>query len=145
MVRDDYLKLVEGLVTAENEINLTKGREYAQGDEDALRNFKVCAEFLGLTPLQVCMVYMYKHFASLASYAAVGHEQSEESIEGRVHDLRNYAALFLALVKEATADQVDAPSCGCRIKHLDNGAIDLLMCEAHAGQFAAGRDVVIQE
>jgi len=98
MQRDKFEQLLKGLQAAEMQINQTKGREYAQGDEDALRNFKEAARFLGLTPLQVCGVYMYKHFASIISYA--DHEQSlsEESIEGRVADLRLYAALFLGLV-----------------------------------------------
>lgn len=98
MNRVEFEKVLGMLQAAELKINQTKGREYAQGDEDALRNFKEAARFLGLTPLQVCGVYMYKHFASVISYATDGQSLSEESLEGRIADLRLYAALFLGLV-----------------------------------------------
>lgn len=102
MKRIDFEALLGKLQEAELEINHTKGREYAQGDEDALRNFKEAARFLGLTPLQVCGVYMYKHFASAISYATLGESLSEELLEGRVADLRLYAALFLGLVLDSS-------------------------------------------
>ena len=100
MNRARFEELLSRLQVQELEINQTKGREYTQSNEDALLNFKEAARFLGLTPLQVCMVYMYKHFASLASYAELGHELSDENIQGRVADLRLYSALFLGLVRD---------------------------------------------
>lgn len=101
MNRAKFEELLSRLQVQELKINQTKGREYAQGDKDALLNFKEAARFLGLTPLQVCMVYMYKHFASLASYAKLGHELSDENIQGRIADLRLYSALFLGLVMDS--------------------------------------------
>lgn len=108
MQRAEFEALLEQLQAEELRINQTKGREYAQGDADALRNFKEVARFLGLTPMQVCGVYMYKHFVSIISYATDEGSLSEESLEGRVADLRLYAALFLGLVMEEKDEKVSA-------------------------------------
>ena len=99
MQREEITELVEYLTKLEQEINMTKGREYA-GDSDALANFKLAAEIVGISPLQVCLVYMFKTFMSMGSYAKHNMELSTEPIEGRVLDLRLYGALFLALAKE---------------------------------------------
>ena len=112
MQRDDFIGLLDGLVKAERDLNLSKGREYAQGDEDALGNFKQAGEFVQVRcpecgcvhkigPLAAAMVYMFKHFTSLASYVHQEQEFSNEPISGRVEDMRLYCALFLALAKEA--------------------------------------------
>ena len=110
MKRDDFIALLTELQEQELEFNLSKGREYAQGDEDALLNFKRAADFLGLTPEMVCMVYMYKHFAAIASYTATGDVQSDESIRSRVVDLRLYGALFQGLVEERKLKSAVRPS-----------------------------------
>lgn len=96
--------ILKPLYQKELEVNRTKGTEYA-GEEDALRNFKELAAILGLSPLHICAVYMYKHFAALMSYARRGHALSEP-LESRVVDLRLYAALFLALVREKTLNEI---------------------------------------
>lgn len=105
---DFFVKeLTEVLQKYEKELNVTKGQEYTGADEDALLNFKEAARFLGLTPLQVCGVYMYKHLAAIMSYAKNGCAFSDESLQGRIADLRLYAALFLALVKEEEDESSD--------------------------------------
>jgi len=103
MKREKITELVEYLTNLELEINMTKGREYA-GDDDALSNFKLAAEIVGISPLQVCLVYTFKTFMAMGSYAKHNKELSDESIEGRVLDLRLYGALFLALAKEQGCD-----------------------------------------
>ena len=100
MKRYDFEKLLARLQEDEFEINKTKGREYASGDEDALLNFKEIGGLLGLPPEQICMVYMFKHFKALCRYAKIGYSESNEDVGGRVADLRLYAALFLGLVQE---------------------------------------------
>jgi hypothetical protein len=102
--RFDFEQLLGELQTEELLINRSKGAEYAQDSDevdDALLNFKRAAEFLGISPLQVCVVYMYKHFAAIASYAENGEVKSNEDIHGRVNDLRLYSALFVGLVKDS--------------------------------------------
>jgi len=99
MLRRDIIKLLERLNEKEYTINITKGEEYAIENEDALNNFKQTAEMLGTTPLLICSVYMYKHFCAIMNHAKRGDVLSEP-IEGRILDLRLYAAIYLALVQE---------------------------------------------
>ena len=100
MNRSDFLKLLDELQIKEKDINITKGKEYADGDEDALLNFKRTARDVGITPLQVLAVFMHKHFDSIMRYTKMGYSESEEPIAGRIADLRLYAALGLALIEE---------------------------------------------
>ena len=80
-----------------------KGGEYA-GSEDRLANFKRGAALTGATPLQVLFIYMSKHYDAVATYVRDEAEGTSrprsESIEGRLHDIINYAILALAMVKE---------------------------------------------
>ena len=82
-----------------NEINASKGgKEYTvssiNGDEDKLKNFKSIGERLGLSASMVCMVYLLKHIDSIRNYVLEGKEFSDEPIEGRIHDARNYFLLI---------------------------------------------------
>jgi len=99
MMRETFIRLLRSMQQEEIELNLTKGKEYAMGDDDALRNFKLAGVHLGLTPLQVCMVYMHKHYCALIDYAREGESRSSEPLYKRVADLRLYAVLFLALAE----------------------------------------------
>jgi hypothetical protein len=89
---------IENLVVDETEIHHTKGMEYASED-DALANFKSAAKQLGLSPLQVCTVYLHKHYTAIMHHARGGDTLSE-SIGSRVRDLRLYAAIYLALCED---------------------------------------------
>lgn len=80
-------------------INDTKGKDYA-GEEDALSNFKIAAEQLGVTPVQVWAVYAHKHWSAIMSYAKEG-DVASEPIVGRVHDLIVYGFLLLGLINDA--------------------------------------------
>jgi hypothetical protein len=53
--RADFERLLAELQEEELQINQSKGREYAQGDEDALRNFKLAALLLGEKPIVVTL------------------------------------------------------------------------------------------
>ena len=99
MLRSEVTALLKYLNEKEYNLNVTKGEEYAIENEDALNNFKQVAKMLGVTPLQVCLIYMYKHFCAIMSHAKRGNVLSEP-IEGRILDLRLYAAIYLALVQE---------------------------------------------
>ena len=101
MKRDEFERMLCELQEAELGISRTKGKEYVKNDAEVLRNFKEAATFLNVTALEVCLIYMYKHFSALVSCsgAAVPLDFSEP-IRSRVVDLRLYAALFLALYEE---------------------------------------------
>jgi hypothetical protein len=110
MDRNRFVGMLKEAHERELRLNQTKGVEYA-GREDALANFKQAGEFIKTTcpycgkahsigALPALMAYAFKHFCSMASYAALGEELSDEDISGRVDDLRLYTALFSALAYE---------------------------------------------
>ena len=84
-----------------------KGHEYTMNDIDKLKNFKFIAERLKDTPEKVAMVYLLKHMDSITNYVLEGVEASDESIEGRFHDVRNYALLLHAIIKENKEQKQD--------------------------------------
>lgn len=81
-----------------------KGNDYTRGkgDLDRTDNFKVAAENSGVTPYQAWGVYFYKHVSAIWRFLKDGKVESEP-IEGRVHDVINYAILLLLLIEEAKA------------------------------------------
>lgn len=100
MNHDDFAKMFAGLVEKEVKLMLEKGEEYCQGNPDRLHNFKDIAKDLGLDPLQCWAVYFKKHVDSIMSYVKSGSVKSNESIQSRFYDARNYLALGLALIEE---------------------------------------------
>lgn len=93
LLRADMSTLRESIVQ-------TKRPEYTEGHTDVLHNFKVVAEELGITPVQVWYVYFRKHIASISQYAKGGVPLSE-SLHSRVADAMNYLDLLNALDAEA--------------------------------------------
>ena len=80
-------------------IMLQKGGDYTRGVDDRLANFKVTAEAIGLTPLQVWAVFAHKHWDAIMTYTQGG-KVASENIEGRFDDLINYLYLGMALIEE---------------------------------------------
>lgn len=121
MTSEEFEKVLKGMQELENSILLKKGSEYNQGNDDRLKSFKELAEYTKTNPLLICFVFMSKHYQSLSNYVKEGREISEESIEERIADLRNYLALFKAIIvenkmkKNATASLAlvyEKPFCG---------------------------------
>jgi hypothetical protein len=97
--REQFDLLLKDLVDKEFQIGVTKGKEYAQGD-DRLDNFKRFAKEIGITPEQVLWVYLKKHLDSIAYYVKYGKLESE-SLESRILDARVYLSLLLGLERES--------------------------------------------
>lgn len=100
MTNNDFYNLLKVMVEEEEKTMISKGREYTIGSDDKLRNFKMVAEASNLTPMQVWQVYFMKHIASIYNYIKDGVEASNEPIEGRIMDARNYLALLRGLIHE---------------------------------------------
>src|SRR5574341_1277679 len=75
-----------------------RGPSYAE-DEDRLANFKVLGHELGITAMQVLMVYLKKHMRSIERYVRDGHQTSGGVITNFV-GVRNYLDLAVALMKD---------------------------------------------
>jgi hypothetical protein len=111
MLFEEQRRLFEELFEKERALLETKGREYSS-DQDCLANFKDC-DSVGLDPQQKLWVYLSKHLSSIASYIKNGKEYSDETIEGRIADARNYLALLYMLIQEQkTAQPIKVCKCG---------------------------------
>lgn len=104
MNQKDFEELCQQIQRDTTDILILKGREYA-GSADRLANFKRNAELSGVDPLTVLHVYMAKHWDSFSTYVrdmqAKQPRELSEPIEGRLHDLINYAVLAVALISDA--------------------------------------------
>lgn len=109
MKAEEFNLLVNETVAVCKAIMISKGGEYARGD-DRLDNFKRNAIKLGLTPEEVWAVYFGKHLDSIDTYIqdirkGIRRPRSE-SILGRFDDAINYLILgkALAVEREASSD-----------------------------------------
>ena len=100
MTNKDFYEMLKAMVAEEEHTMISKGKEYTIGSDDKLKNFKMVAEASNLSAMKVWQIYFMKHVASIYNYIKDGTEASNESIEGRIMDARNYLALFRGLVKE---------------------------------------------
>jgi len=91
-------ELFQQMVNEEKKLLESKGAEYASA-EDSLANFKTKLD-IGVSPLQVIAIFMDKHYSSIKSFIRTGKEISDEPIEERIQDMRNYLFLLAALIKE---------------------------------------------
>ena len=106
MLEKDFVEMLQYMETTEHAIMSCKGMEYTQGDlkTDRLANFYRLGNELNLDPKMVLWIYMKKHLDSILCYIKQNKEYSEESIEGRVHDARNYLCLLMGIIKEQIAE-----------------------------------------
>jgi len=96
----DFFKWAEETFNEEMSIMQDKGKEYTISNEDKLKNFKSIAERTHSDPKLVLCVYLLKHIDSICNYVVDGREASDEAIEGRLMDARNYLLLLGAIIKE---------------------------------------------
>ena len=97
--RDELFDLLQD---EERKLLSAKGGDYA-GKEDALRNFKLSAERLGLTKYQVWSAYFLKHIDAILNAIKLhpdAPKRESESVLGSVHDARNYLGLLACLLYE---------------------------------------------
>ena len=100
MLVKDFFKWARNESKVELDLMEKKGIEYTVSDDDKLANFKSIGERLKCKPEFVAMVYLLKHMDSVRNYVLQGTEASNEPIEGRLRDIRNYCLLLGALIKE---------------------------------------------
>lgn len=107
--------LFESMVREEARILIEKGREYASKG-DSLANFKR-GKRVGITPLQRWWTFAEKHWSTIETFIEEGKTFSEETITGRINDVRNYLFLLHCLIVDneyPDADEIpelQAPFC----------------------------------
>ena len=73
-------------------------KEYDRNQDNVFANFDRVSDCIKIPREKALMVYLLKHMDSITNYVLEGVEASDESIEGRFHDLRNYALLLHAII-----------------------------------------------
>lgn len=106
MHREQFEALINEFIDEELKLLGWKRTEYTS-TEDVLQNFKQNADFLGMTPEEVCMVYMTKHYQSIVLAVKSGRfnwvwetEEGSEGLKQRFADMVNYAHLLAAIIDE---------------------------------------------
>src|SRR5574341_913483 len=83
-----------------------RGPSYAE-DEGRPANFKALGHELGMTAVQVLMVYLKKHMRSIERYVRDGHQTSEGVITNFV-GARNYLDLAVALDQDLSRSKIQS-------------------------------------
>jgi hypothetical protein len=96
---EEQRELFDRMVSQERELLMTKGVEYS-GEGDSLGNFKRGAADVDLDPKKILWVYMSKHLDSIKYFIRNGDVISNETIEGRIADARNYLFLLACLIED---------------------------------------------
>lgn len=106
MEREQFDKLISEFVDEELKLLGWKRTEYTSTD-DVLQNFKQNAKFLGMTPKQIAIVYLTKHYQSIVIAVQTGKlswtwvtENGSEGLKQRFADMVNYAHLLAAIIDE---------------------------------------------
>jgi len=101
MKKDEFNGILKEMIKEEMQCLTVKNEEYTVGSEDSLNNFKSVAEEVGITPIKAWYVFFNKHIRSIANYIKTGSEKSNEPIEERIMDARNYLVFLRALIQES--------------------------------------------
>ena len=106
MKGQEFADILTKMEEEEHRILGVKGKEYTQGDDetDRMANFYRLAGELDIDPKMILWVYLKKHIDSIVCYIKNNKEYSEEKIEGRIHDARNYLALLNGIIQEQRKD-----------------------------------------
>lgn len=104
----EFNELVQETVVSTAGILQSKGVEYTRdANTDRLSFFKELANEVGVTPLQVAMIMLSKHNASLRTFIkndAKGIQQIlSEPIDWRIDDIINYCFLIKGLIRDKSA------------------------------------------
>lgn len=100
MTHSEFEALLTEQFALEKEILTSRSNVYS-ANNDRLHNFYRLSMITGLTPQQVCLVLMGKHFVALTDYVLTGNSQPPFLLDEWVTDIRNYLILMKALYKDS--------------------------------------------
>lgn len=129
MDREEFKKLYIEMRTKEQDLLGMKRKEYTQGNEDVLLNFKQSAAFLGCDPKDVCVTYMMKHIQSIVLAVKENPDlkfvwENPDGTEGlaqRFSDARNYIVLLAGLIEDQKPEpKLQDPTLGMEILRIFN-------------------------
>lgn len=97
MTLKDFLNLTDTYIEEVLFLFTKKSKHYAT-TEDIFSNFKKASQLLNLTPEEVILSYMSKHYVSLCDI--IRNKKDLTTIDEKVMDLINYLLLLRAYVKD---------------------------------------------
>lgn len=108
--KEEMAKIHAELVERETFLFAAGQKEYARREANVFANFNRIAENLGLSPEQVLLVYLSKHFDGVVAWVN-GHRSQREDVRGRIDDMRVYLAILAAMIEAYEKEQVsEAPT-----------------------------------
>lgn len=100
MTNKEFSELMEKTFTDCAKISKSKGADYTKGSEDALANFKEAGKGIGAEPIDVCWIFMNKHYQAITNYVKTRGKSESEPISERIKDLINYLLLLQGIIIE---------------------------------------------
>jgi len=105
MNQPDFERLQKELFNHCFNLTRQKGEDYTRGNADVLHHFKETAKSFGITPMQVCGIFMKKHFDAIFNYIKTGGKSESEPIDTRLQDAINYLTFMKALIIDEVDEQ----------------------------------------
>lgn len=98
----DRVKLLDSLHKNERKLMVAKAHDYS-GNEDCNKNIKAC-EVMGICPSETgLLVRMMDKLQRLVTLSTAKAKVTTESKEDTLGDLRNYAAIYIHLMRDKNA------------------------------------------
>lgn len=100
MTNKDFYQLMRDTFTECETVARVKGEDYTKGSMDALANFKEGGASIDIQPMEVCWIFMNKHYQAITNYVKTGGLSQSEPIDTRIVDMINYLLLLQGLIIE---------------------------------------------
>lgn len=100
MTNKEFSELMDSIFVDCAKISKAKGADYTKGSEDALANFKEAGKGVEVHPMDVCWIFMNKHYQAITNYVKTKGQSESEPVSERIKDLINYLVLLQGLIKE---------------------------------------------
>ena len=103
------LELLDKIHAYERDLMDRKAGDYS-GDQDCNRNIKAC-EVMGICSVkQGLQVRMFDKLQRLISLTTRKAKVADESVRDTLHDLRNYAAIYIHILEEENEQSPATPA-----------------------------------
>lgn len=100
MTSKEFSELMEQTFKDCSKLSNAKGADYTNGSQDVLANFKEAGKGIEAHPMDVCWIFMNKHYQAITNYVRTKGQSESEPISERIKDLINYLVLLQGLIKE---------------------------------------------
>jgi|SRR6185369_2079586 len=106
MTNQEFYKLMSDTFESAKLIAESKGKDYTKGSLDALANFKEGGKAIDIAPIEVCWIFMNKHYQAITNYVKTKGRSESEPISERIKDMINYLILMQGIIIEIQQNKV---------------------------------------